>query len=354
MTTNDVINMTSSEENYDSRFSDRYIDLLSERVGGRALSCSDQWFAECSNLVKPGRGVFKEGHFVATGQWMDGWESRRSFGRKEREEAGRDHDWCVLRMGIPGKIIGFDVDTNHFRGNSPEFISVQAANVSGEVDESTQWTEILAKSPTDAHSQNLFDCASDQVWTHLRLLMYPDGGIARFRAYGEAQIVKGNFVEGELVDLASVMNGGRGVDASDRFYSSPSNLVMPGRGINMGDGWETKRRRDEHNDWAVIELGLEGSIRKVLIDTAHFKGNYPDHFSLEACHASSEDVANNKVEWQCVIGKQKLYSDKEHLFIKEIECKHTDHFTHLRLNIFPDGGISRLRVLGQPNWPEAK
>ena len=344
--------MTTNDETYNAHYSDQYIDLLSERVGGRALTCSDQWFAECSNLVKPGRGVFKEGHFVATGQWMDGWESRRSYGRKEREQSNRDHDWCVLRLGIPGKIFGFDVDTNHFRGNAPEFISVEAANVTGEVDENTQWTEILRKSPTAAHSQNLFACADQNVWTHLRLLMYPDGGIARFRAYGEAQIQKKSFVEGELVDLASVMNGGRGIDASDRFYSSPSNLVMPGRGINMGDGWETKRRRNEHNDWAIIELGLAGSVRKVLIDTAHFKGNYPDHFSLDACYKPNGEFTNKDTRWHPIIAKQTLYSDKEHLFIDEIQCSESEQFTHLRLNIYPDGGISRLRVFGFPNWNE--
>lgn len=342
----------SIEEDSDDKYSSRYIDLLAEQVGGRALACSDEWFAECSNLVKPGRGIFKEGVFVDSGQWMDGWESRRSYGRRMCDISGENFDWCILRLGIYGVIRGFDVDTNHFKGNAPEFISIEAASVKAEVDENTQWTELVAKSLTSAHSQNLFECNSDLAWTHLRLKMYPDGGIARFRAYGEAKIVRENFIEGELVDLASVMNGGRGIDASDRFYSSPSNLVMPGRGVNMGDGWETKRRRDESHDWAIVALGLTGTIRKVLVDTANFKGNYPDYFMLEATHFSGDIIGADDVEWLPVIKNTPLYADREHLFIEQLCVDPDAEFTHVRLNIYPDGGISRLRVFGFPNWDE--
>lgn len=333
---------------YDDRFSSRYIDLLGERVGGRAIACSDQWFAECDNLVKPGRGVFKAGLFVATGQWMDGWESRRSFGRKSR--TGDDFDWCILRLGITGIVRGFDIDTNHFRGNAPEFVAVEAANVIGEVDHDTQWTELLAKSASGAHCQNLYDCESDQQWTHLRLKMYPDGGIARFRAYGEPRINRQNFIDGELVDLASVANGGRGTDASDRFFSSPSNLVMPGRGVNMGDGWETKRRRDNNNDWAVVELGIAGTLRKIVVDTAHFKGNFPDSMSLQATSVKPGQQPDDATVWQTVVAQCPLYADREHLFIEQIEVDAEAEFTHVRINIYPDGGISRLRVFGFPNW----
>jgi allantoicase len=341
----------SVTETGDDRFSSEYIDLLSERVGGKALSCSDEWFAECASLVKPGRGVFKEGHFVSTGQWMDGWESRRSFDRARfRPEGGLDHDWCILRLGIRGVIRGVDIDTNHFKGNAPEFASVEAAFVEGDLDENTQWHEVLPKSPTNAHSQNLFEINDERVWTHVRLKMYPDGGIARFRVYGEAHINKDNFIEGELIDLASVMNGGLGLDCSDRFFSSPSNLLMPGRGVNMGDGWETKRRRDENNDWSIVKLGLSGTIRKVIVDTAHFKGNFPDRFSLEATSTDRDDITAEDISWQTVIAETALYADQEHIFIDPIQVSVDEKFTHVRLNIYPDGGISRLRILGFPNW----
>jgi len=339
----------TTDSSVNTRFSSQYIDLLDERVGGRAIACSDQWFAECNNLVKPGRGVFKEGFFVATGQWMDGWESRRSYGRSNRLRE-QDFDWCILRLGISGIVRGFDIDTCHFRGNAPLFASVEATCVEGEANVDSSWTEILSKSTIVPNSQNLFDCTSDREWTHLRLKMYPDGGIARFRAYGDAVVQAKNFVDGELIDLASVVNGGQGIDASDCFFSSPSNLIMPGRGVNMGDGWETKRRRDHGNDWATIKLGVRGSIRKVIVDTAHFKGNYPDRMRLEAVCLPSGQSPDADTKWQEVVGETPLYADREHLFIDQIKVAKDIEFTHVRLNIYPDGGISRLRIIGQPNW----
>jgi allantoicase len=221
--------------------------------------------------------------------------------------------------------------------------------VAGELGDDTQWVEILAKSATAAHSPNLFAVTSEQLWTHVRLKIYPDGGVARLRVYGEAQANRDNFVPGELLDLASVMNGGRGLTCSDMFYSSPSNLLMPARGVNMGDGWETRRRRDDSNDWCIIKLGLAGTIRKVILDTAHFKGNFPDSFSLEAANARSDDLQADDVQWQMVIGQTPLHADQEHLFIKQIEIPEDALCTHVRLNIFPDGGVSRLRVFGFPN-----
>ncbi|MDM3872331.1 allantoicase [Porticoccus sp. W117] len=330
----------------DNRLSSQYIDLLDERLGGKALSCSDQWFAPCSNLVKAGRGVFKEGHFVDTGQWMDGWESRRSYGRKR----DLDYDWCVLRLGVPGRVVGVDVDTNHFRGNAPEAISVQAASVQGVVTEDTEWTEILSKSSTEAHSQNLFDVNSKRNWTHLRLCIYPDGGMARFRAYGIPAVDKGQFFLGEPMDLASARFGGRGLLCSDMFYSAPSNLLMPTFGKNMGDGWETRRRRDQANDWAIVKLAGVGSIRKVVIDTAHFKGNFPDRFTLEAVNTDRKDLNAQDIPWQTVVSETPLYADQEHVFVSEINVPEDAQFTHVRLNIFPDGGVSRLRIFGYPDW----
>jgi allantoicase len=257
-----------------------------------------------------------------------------------------------LKLGIPGRVRGVDIDTSYFRGNAPEFASLVAACVEGDVSDETSWIEILPKSLTEAHSPNLFEVDSDGDWTHLRLKMYPDGGVARLRVYGEARVRRENFIDGDLLDLASVVNGGRGLDCSDRFYSSPSNLLMPARGINMGDGWETKRRRDDANDWCIIKLGLQGSIRKVLVDTAHFKGNFPDSFSLEATETERTDVTASDIEWTTVVPQTPLNSDQEHLFIRQIEVSPEASFTHVRMNIYPDGGISRLRVFGFPDWSE--
>lgn len=338
--------MSESTENTYQR---QYPDLLSERVGGKALGCSDEWFAECANLVKHDDPVFKEGHFVATGQWMDGWESRRSFGRSARIESGLDHDWCLLRLGIPGTLHGVDIETTHFRGNAPEYASLEGAWVQGEVNGETQWFTLLPKRATRAHDHNVFAVEVDQPCTHLRLKIFPDGGVARLRAWGSVAHLPEKTLPGELVDLASVMVGGRGMQCSDMFYSSPSNLLMPYSGINMGDGWETRRRRDDGNDWCIVKLGLTGTIRKVLVDTAHFKGNFPDSFSLEAVHSQREDMDAEDIPWETVIAQTQLQADHAHLYMQEIQVAPEQKFTHVRLSIFPDGGISRLRVFGFPD-----
>lgn len=340
--------MESTAAEYDDRYAVQFIDLLSERVGGRATSCSDEWFADSSNLVKSGRGVFQPQTFGDRGQLMDGWESRRSFGRDD----GRDYDWCILRLGIPGRLYGLDIDTNHFRGNAPAYVSVEATYVEGDLlhADDHEWVEILPKIAIEANSQNLFDVANTGNWSHLRLNIFPDGGVARFRAFGIPYVTSKNFVPGEMVDLVSIMNGARSISCSDMFFSSPLNLLVPGRGINMGDGWETKRRRDDNNDWCIIRLGMKGTIRRVLLDTAHFKGNYPDSFSLQACYSDEEVIDGNKVEWDTVIDQTQLNPDKEHHFIEEILVDKNNRYSHVRLNIFPDGGVSRLRVFGFPVW----
>lgn len=338
----------NSEEELDD-FQFRYINLLAERVGGRAINCSDQWFASCDNLVKPGRGIFKEGEFADTGQVMDGWESRRSFGRQFRP-THLDHDWCILRLGFAGRIRGVDVDTHHFRGNAPLRVAVDATSVALDPEPGTLWTEIVPETDVLPDEQNPIPCASEERWTHLRLRIFPDGGVARFRAYGEVLPDEGNYVEGEFVDLASVALGGRGVAASDQFFSSTDNLIMPGRGVNMGDGWETRRRRDENNDWAILKLGRCGTVRKVLLDTAHLRGNYPDRFSLEGCFHPHEHVPPDNALWHPVINEQRLCPDREHTFTHQIICPPQEKYSHIRLNIFPDGGVSRLRIMGLADW----
>ncbi|MEM9397959.1 MAG: allantoicase, partial [Pseudomonadota bacterium] len=187
-------------------------------------------------------------------------------------------------------------------------------------------------------------------WSHLRLRIYPDGGVSRFRVYGEAIPNPDEYVDGELIDLASAAMGGRGVAASDEFFSSTDNLIMPGRGINMGDGWETRRRRDEGNDWAIIRFGRPGTLRKVLLDTAHLRGNYPDRFSLEACYQPDSFVPPDDAQWYPVINQHRLCPDREHIFTKDVICSPEQEFSHVRLQIYPDGGVSRLRVYGHANW----
>ncbi|MCG8610526.1 MAG: allantoicase, partial [Pseudomonadales bacterium] len=284
-----------------NRFEQQFTDLAAKRLGGETLHCTDDFFAEMENLLKPGRGVFIEDKYTDRGKWMDGWESRRRrFLPDGTTSDGLEHDHCTIKLGAPGRIHGFNIDTHHFLGNSPQAASVEACScVQGDPDESTVWQEILPKSALAQNAENLFDTSSDQVWTHVRLHIYPDGGVARFRVYGEVSLDWSQFVPGELIDLAYIKNGARPLICSDMFFSHMENLIMPGRGANMGDGWETKRRRptgsateDRANDWLILQLATPGTLQKVLVDTCHFKGNYPDSFAIEGAYLT-EKVAQD-------------------------------------------------------------
>ena len=321
------------------------VDLASERLGGKAIIASDEFFAEKENLLKPGRGIFIPDKYTDRGKWMDGWESRR------KRTPG--HDWCIIRLGLAGVIKGMDIDTNHFLGNNPAYASLDACianeDATGEHLSRSNWVEVLAKSPIRPGSQNLFAIASANRWTHLRLNIYPDGGVARFRVYGEVVPDWNRIAKDGPVDLASVANGGIVTAASDMFFGAKENLIMPGRAANMGDGWETKRRRGPGYDWAIIKLGRSGQIKKVEVDTNHFKGNFPDTCTLEACDAGGKMVDGlnwTEFPWRELLPTQKLQASTQHVYEKEL--KDVGVCTHVKLNVYPDGGVSRLRVWGKP------
>lgn len=322
------------------------IDLASERVGGQALFASDEFFAEKENLLKPGRGVFIVDKYTDRGKWMDGWESRR------KREPG--YDWCFIRLGLPGEIHGVDIDTNHFLGNYPEFASVDAAAIAGDPSpeelQRAEWTRLVPVSKLQGGSQNLFAVTDRQRWTHLRLNIYPDGGVARFRVHGLVRPDVAKLRATGTVDLAAVENGGVAVLANDMFFSHRNNLIMPGRAANMGDGWETKRKRGPGNDWVVVRLGTPGTIDRVEVDTNHFKGNFPESCSLEGCYIPDEVppefFANRNLDWQELLPRTRLAADTRHYFEQELRAR--GPFTHVRLSIYPDGGVSRLRLHGRP------
>lgn len=313
----------------------RLTDLASERLGGRALECTDDFFAEMENLLKPGRGIFIPDKYTDRGKWMDGWESRR------KRVAG--HDWCVIQLAAPGVIRGFDVDTNHFLGNHPPHCSVEACYASDGNYQSADWVEVLSKSPLNPGSQHFFAVEQEAQFTHIKLHIYPDGGVARFRVYGEVRRNWNEVSTDELVDLASALNGALAIRCNDMFFSHMGNLLAPGRGVNMGDGWETKRNRTPGNrDWVIIRLAHAGIIRKVVVDTAHFKGNYPDSCLIEGCHSSSDSLDN--AEWVSILPQSKLQADHIHEYQSEVMSHPA--VTHVRLTILPDGGVSRLRLWG--------
>ncbi len=353
--------------------STQYTDLASQRIGGQTLSCSDDFFAEMENLLKPGRGVFIEDKYTDRGKWMDGWESRRRrFLSDGSSDDGLDHDWCIIKLGAQGRIRKINVDTNHFLGNAPQSIAIEVARIEGEPNDDTPWHTLVEQSPVQPGQENFFTVSNDEVWTHVKLHMYPDGGIARLRVYGEVVANPAQFAEGELIDLAYIKNGARPLVCSDMFFSHMENLIMPGRGANMGDGWETKRRRpigdpdvDRDCDWLVLQLAAPGTISKVLIDTCHFKGNYPHRFSLQGINLPDNQARDiellrrdsehfalstkaddfDALAWHTLLNETRLYADREHSYLKELQ-PHPE-ITHVRLNIYPDGGVSRLRLWGQ-------
>lgn len=318
------------------------IDLAAERVGGRTLAANDAFFASEENLLKPGRGVFIPDKYTERGKWMDGWETRR------RRTPG--HDWCIIKLGLPGLIKGVDIDTNHFLGNHPAYAALDACVASDDATDGFDWTEILHRSPLRPGSQNLFSLNSSQRWTHVRLRIFPDGGVARLRVYGEVVPDWTSYADDARLDLAAMAQGGQAVACSDMFFSDMRNLIRPGASINMGDGWETKRRRGPGHDWVIIKLGHPGLIDAVTVNTTHFKGNYPDRCSIDACYAPDQTLDAltwPEVTWTEIHPAAKLQADSSH----PLTVENGGPWTHVRLNIFPDGGISRMRVWGYRHKP---
>lgn len=329
-----------------------YIDIASERLGGAALLASDEFFASKENLLKPGRGVFIEDKYTEQGKWMDGWESRR------KRTPG--HDWCIIRLGLPGVVRALTIDTNHFKGNAPLECSVDGcvapANATGEhlASQDDLWKPLLGKGPVQPHFENEFTIDSNARLTHVRLNIFPDGGVARFRVLGEVRPDWNAILATDApIDLAAVQHGGMTLACSDEFFGRPGNMLMPGRAANMGDGWETKRRRGPGYDWCVLRLGARGLIERIVIDTNHFKGNYPDSCDLEVCDAPGASVESLKPgapdapHWRTAIARTKLEAHTEREFV--IDGDALGEATHARLNIYPDGGVSRLRIFGRPD-----
>ena len=272
---------------------------------------------------------------------MDGWESRR-----KRIEG---HDWCILRLGKTGIISEVDIDTNHFVGNFPSHASVDACNMPefsrlDEIIENEEWIEILSKVELQGDSQNKFKISSSSSFTHLRLHIYPDGGVARFKVYGNPEIPDAS--DNELKDFALSDNGGKMISCSDMHFSHMENLIKPTTGIDMSDGWETKRRRGPGYDWSILKLGSPCTIERVIVDTLHFKGNFPDTCSIEGCYEPDKTqdwFLNDNIEWTELLPNSKLAANQETIFI----LSKNSPITHIRFNIIPDGGVSRLRILGR-------
>ena len=319
-------------------FTRRYVNLADPRLGAQALEASDEFFAPKERMLNPEPAVFIVGKYDDNGKWMDGWETRR------KRVSG--FDWCVVKLARPGVIKGIDIDTSHFTGNFPPAASIEGAHVvNGAPTQATQWTEVVPSMTLQGNTHHYVDIASEQPFTHLRVNIYPDGGIARLRVYGQPQLDWSSASRTEPFDLAAMENGAYVVGANNQHFGPASTLLMPGRGANMGDGWETRRRREPGNDWCIVALAQPGVIKKIEVDTAHFKGNYPDRCSLQAAYVkggTDSSLVTQAMFWPVLLGEQKLQMDKQHVFESELAA--LGPVTHVRFNIYPDGGVSRLRL----------
>ncbi|KAJ8270992.1 hypothetical protein GJAV_G00121560 [Gymnothorax javanicus] len=370
----------------------QFNNLACETAGSKVIFATDEWFAPAQNLLKREPAEFIATAFTEYGKWMDGWETRR------KRIPG--HDWCIIQLGVPAEIRGIDVDTSFFTGNYAPAVSIQAACLnSDEIPSLGQGGDRTGKKATEMefelvaqlHSEtweelvpvtelrpgysdschNYFPISFPQRVTHIRLNMYPDGGIARLRVYGVGQKDWSAAPGSELVDLVALVNGGVCLGYSDAHFGHPRNMIGLGRAPNMADGWETARRLDRPkvletdemgilqvpgSEWAVFRLGHPGVIRSIEIDTNHFKGNFPDSCKIEACSLTPEEeeqylsakwAKDEAGKWQILLPPQKLKAHHIHLFTEEA-LEQTKVVTHVRLVIAPDGGVSRLRLWGRP------
>jgi len=337
------------------------VDLAAERLGGSVLHATDDFFASKDSLLKPQEAVFIEGKYTDRGKWMDGWESRRRRDYAYTTPGPHpDFDSAILRLGLPGIVRAFVVDTAFFTGNYPSACAIEGASIQGHPSLATllssdiTWTPILARSDLKGGSKNYFEVDSKQRFTHLRFHIYPDGGVARLRVHGDVMPDArwmGSRSRPQLVDLAAAEHGALVVACNDMFFGSRHNLIMPGRGVNMGDGWETKRGRRPGPDWVVLRLATEGIIERAIVDTLHFKGNAPDLASLEVTQVASgaPDPDGSKEEgWVPLLPKTSLQPHTPHAFEEELAQSPGARVsaTHVRMRIWPDGGISRLRLFG--------
>jgi len=317
-------------------------DLASESVGGAAISCNDEFFAEKENLVKPHAAVWKEHEYTDRGKWMDGWETRR-YRPADGVAPGRDsdvHDWCIVRLGLPGVIKGVVVDTAFFRGNYPDTCALWGTTIDEPLDlrslATATWTPLISRSPLEGNTANKFAVTAPQRFTHVRLDIFPDGGVARLRIHGE---VAPQLRKRGLVDLAALEHGAVVETCSDMFFGSRNNLIKPGPSRSMADGWETRRRRGPGNDWAIVRLASAGTIDQLEIDTSHFKGNAPALCTVEGRVGDG---------WRMLLASP-LQPHTRHVF--ENELRRVGDVSHLRLSVFPCGGVARLRAWGTPASP---
>jgi len=313
-----------------------HINLASPILGTKIYKYSDQFFGKATRLIKDENPIFKEEIYDSNGKWMDGWETRR--------KRQKGNDFVIIKLGIPGKISDIEIDTAFFNGNQPEFASI---DVCFSKNSKFKWQTFLKKKKLKANSLHKFKVKNNKIINFIRLNIFPDGGVARLRLLGDLAV--NHIRNNKKIDLASVLNGAKIVACSDEHFGVAQNIISPGKSLYMGNGWETKRRRGKGFDWVIIKLANIGLVNDIVIQTHHFKGNYPASFSIQgACVLNKNEVKKlikNSVKWQSLITNKNL-KPHDDLKISKLNLK-SKKINYIKLNIFPDGGISRLRIYGK-------
>lgn len=322
------------------------INVTSLDLGTSIIYRSDDFFASAERMLEETPAVFKD-EYDENGHWMDGWETRRRRDIK--------NDFCIIKLGAISTINTFEIDTAHFKGNYPLAVSIKACYSKDASDkevidnpEKFQWKELLKQSDLSGDTKHEFKSSSQEQITHLRMDIYPDGGIARFKSFG-AICFDEKLYEEENTNVISMLNGARAISTNNEFFGELKNILKEKDALFMGDGWETRRRREPGFDWGIIELPKAAYIDNIMLDTNFFKGNFPDSFSI--CSAYVEESTDNSIVtqsifWEELISTQKLQMHNKHFYDKSF-LLHKKPITHIRVNIFPDGGISRLKLFGK-------
>ncbi|MBZ2169336.1 allantoicase [Marinobacter sp. F4216] len=322
-------------------FTRQGLNLADASLGAEVLWVTDEFFAPRERMLNPGQPVFYPDKYDDHGKWMDGWETRR------RRTTG--HDWCVIRLALPGILTGVDFDTSFFTGNFPPAAALEGCYCpDGDPDEHADWQTLVPATELNGNDHRFCEIRFNQPCTHVRLHLYPDGGMARLRVYGKAFCDWSGLAVSETLNLLALEHGADQVAWSDAHYGEPRKLLRPGRGVNMGDGWETRRRREPGNDWCILALGHKGIAQRIEVDTAHFKGNFPAACSIQAACVDAgtpQSIKTQSMFWHTLMEEQPLTADSVHEFLT---LNSLGPITHIRFNIIPDGGVSRLRLFGKP------
>ncbi|RXK38566.1 allantoicase [Tremella mesenterica] len=341
-------------EVFDSTIKFSYTEISSSILGSRIIACSDDFFAPCDNLIKPSPSVSLKGQFGPNGALYDGWESRRH---------NPAYDWVIIRLPTSSHLHYVDIDTSHFNGNEAPFAAVYALRHEGSTerlsDEDKRWRELLTPTELGPDRRHIFQLGKEgeeEGWNILKVHMIPDGGMARFRAYGRpippALYSSIPPLDTPPIDLLSALVSGRIISCSDAKFSPPQNLILPGRGHDMSDGWETRRSQVNRGkkEWVILQMAATGVIRWFEVDTAFHPGNYPKECMIEACLVEGKILPIN-TSWTTLVRRQPLGPHRQHFFDLERSIPSNAVFSHVRLSTYPDGGLKRLRAYGYPIAP---